>query len=41
MDLKLNASDSTLYTVLDAIEEQLDGNGCPDFVKMEILTALE
>lgn len=40
-DLQLNASNDTLYTVLDAIEAHLDKNGCPDSVKTEILIAAE
>ena len=32
-DITLQASDDTLYTVLDAIESHLCKNGCPDEVK--------
>lgn len=41
MELKLQASDDTLYTVLDAIEKYLDENECPPDVKTEILIAVE
>ena len=40
-DLKLQARDDTLYTVLDAIEMHLDKNDCPADVKAEILVAAE
>lgn len=40
-DIKLKASNDTLYTVLDAIEAHLDKNGCPDPVKTQILIAAE
>lgn len=40
-DLKLNASNDTLYSVLDAIETCLDKNGCPASLKTEILIAVE
>ena len=39
--LKLQASNDTLYTVLNAIETHLDENGCPDSIKTEILIAAE
>lgn len=40
-DLKLEASNDTLYTVLDAIEAHLEKNGCPKEVKTEVLIAVE
>ena len=40
-DLKLQANDKTLYTVLDTIEKHLDENDCPADVKAEILIAAE
>jgi len=40
-DLNLQASNDTLYTVLDAIEAHLAKNGCPDAVKTEVLIAVE
>ena len=40
-DLKLQASDDTLYTVLDAIEAHLTRNGCTDEVKTEVLISVE
>lgn len=40
-DLKLQASDETLYMVLDTIERHLDENECPADVKAEILVAAE
>lgn len=40
-DIKLKASNDTLYTVLDAIEEHLDKNNCPADVKTEVLIAVE
>lgn len=40
-ELKLMASDDTLYTVLDAIESQLESNHCPNDIKTEILIAVE
>lgn len=40
-ELKLMASNDTLYTVLNAIEDHLDKNGCPESTKMEILISVE
>ena len=40
-DITLQASDDTLYTVLDAIESHLCKNGCPDEVKTEVLISVE
>ena len=40
-DITLQASDDTLYTVLDAIEAHLSKNGCPDSVKTEVLISVE
>lgn len=40
-ELRLQASDDTLYTVLDAIERQLDANECPEVVKSLMLVAVE
>lgn len=40
-DLELQASDGTLYTVLDAIEEYLAENKCPEDIKTAILIAVE
>lgn len=40
-DLTLQASDDTLYTVLDAIEAHLDKCGCPQETKTEILICVE
>ncbi len=40
-ELKLQASDETLYTVLGAIEKKLDENGCPELVKSMMLIAVE
>lgn len=40
-NLKLQANDDTLYTVLDAIEAHLDANDCPNDVKTRILIAVE
>ena len=40
-ELQLMASDDTLYTVLDAIESQLESNHCPSNIKTEILIAME
>lgn len=40
-DLKLEASNDTLYTVLDAIEAHLEKSGCPKEVKTEVLIAVE
>ena len=40
-NLKLQANDDTLYTVLDAIEAHLDENDCPNDVKTRILIAVE
>ena len=40
-DITLQASDDTLYTVLDAIEAHLCKNGCPDSVKTEVLISVE
>ena len=41
MELRLQASDETLYTVLDAIERQLDENDCPEVIKSIMLVAVE
>ncbi len=41
MELRLQASDDTLYTVLDAIEQQLDENNCPEVIKSIMLVAVE
>ncbi|MCD8249230.1 MAG: ATP-binding protein [Lachnospiraceae bacterium] len=41
VDLKLQASNETLYTVLDAIEAHLEKCGCPKSVQTEILVAVE
>lgn len=40
-ELKLQASDETLYTVLDEIEKLLDENHCPETLKMIMLVAVE
>ena len=40
-DLKLQASDETLYTVLGEIEKLLDENQCPETLKMVMLVAVE
>lgn len=40
-DITLQASDDTLYTVLDAIEAHLCRNGCPDEVRTELLISVE
>ncbi len=40
-ELRLQASDETLYTVLDAIEKQLDANECPETIKSIMLIAVE
>ncbi len=40
-ELRLQASDETLYTVLGAIEKQLDANECPEVVKSLMLVAVE
>lgn len=40
-ELRLNASDDTLYTVLDALEHCLDKASCPDDVKTQLLIAAE
>ena len=40
-DITLQASDDTLYTVLDAIEAHLCKNGCPDSLKTEVLISVE
>ena len=40
-ELRLQASDDTLYTVLDAIEKQLDANECPEVIKSIMLVAVE
>lgn len=40
-DMTLQASDDTLYTVLDAIEAHLTKNGCPDDIKTEVLISVE
>lgn len=40
-ELRLQASDDTLYTVLDTIERQLDENHCPEVVKSIMLVAVE
>ena len=40
-ELRLQASDDTLYTVLDAIERQLDENDCPEVIKSIMLVAVE
>jgi anti-sigma regulatory factor (Ser/Thr protein kinase) len=40
-ELLLTASDETLYTVLDAIKEELDKNGCPEDVRTQILISAE
>lgn len=40
-ELKLQASDETLYTVLGEIENLLDENKCPETLKMIMLVAVE
>lgn len=40
-ELRLQASDETLYTVLDEIERQLDENNCPEMIKSIMLVAVE
>lgn len=40
-ELKLQASDETLYTVLGEIEKLLDDNHCPETLKMVMLMAVE
>ena len=40
-DMKLMASDETLYTVLGEIERLLDANKCPETLKMAMLVAVE
>lgn len=40
-ELKLQASDDTLYTVLDEIEKELDAQHCPELLKASILIAVE
>lgn len=40
-ELKLQASDETLYTVLGEIEQLLDENQCPEALKMVMLIAVE
>lgn len=40
-ELKLKASDDTLYTVLDEVKEHLKQNGCPDDILNSILIAAE
>ncbi len=40
-ELKVQASNETLHTVLGAIEEHLDANGCPNDVKIQVLIAAE
>ena len=40
-ELKLQASDETLYTVLGEIEKLLDENQCPETLKMVMLVAVE
>ncbi len=40
-ELLLTASDETLYTVLEAITEELDKNGCPEDVRTQILISTE
>lgn len=39
--LRLQASDETMYTVLDAIEQQLDEYSCEESIKTELLIAAE
>jgi anti-sigma regulatory factor (Ser/Thr protein kinase) len=40
-ELVLTASDETLYTVLDAIKEELINKGCPEDVQTQILISAE
>lgn len=40
-ELRLQASDETLYTVLGEIEQQLDANSCPEVLKSIMLVAVE
>ena len=40
-ELLLAASDETLYTVLDAIKDELKKNGCPGDVQTQILISAE
>ena len=40
-ELKLMASDETLYTVLSELEQLLDENKCPETLKMAMLVAVE
>ncbi|MCD8068664.1 MAG: ATP-binding protein [Lachnospiraceae bacterium] len=40
-DLHVQASNDTLYTVLDAIEEYLNKNSCEKSIQTEILIAVE
>lgn len=40
-ELKLMASDETLYTVIGEIEKLLDENQCPETLKMIMLVAVE
>lgn len=40
-EMKLMASDETLYTVLGEIERLLDANKCPETLKMAMLVAVE
>lgn len=40
-EIKLQASDETLYTVLDEIEKELDEQNCPDLLKTTMLIAVE
>ncbi|MCD7738366.1 MAG: ATP-binding protein [Lachnospiraceae bacterium] len=41
VDLKLQASNDTLYTVRDAIENALKGFGCPKAERTDILMSVE
>ena len=40
-EMRLQASDETLYTVLDEIERQLVKNNCPEVLKSIMLIAVE
>lgn len=40
-DLTLQASDHTLYTVLDAVEAHLKKSGCPEEIRTEVLISVE
>ncbi|MBO5246741.1 MAG: ATP-binding protein [Eubacterium sp.] len=40
-EIKLQASDETLYTVLDTLERELDKNQCPEILKSVMLIAVE